>query len=315
MDILYLREEEIAELVTVPDAIDVLEQVFRDQATGGAINNPRNRLKMPGTTLHLMPGAIPGYFGYKTYTSSAAGVQFFFFLFSEKTDLLAMMQANTLGQIRTGAASGLATRLMATAEASEAVLFGAGWQAQTQLLAMDAVRNLKRVWIANRDAKRREEFIQKMQPQVKAKLEAAATPEAAVAASQIVTTITSTREPVVLGKWLQAGTHINAAGGNLLLRREVDDDAVMRSTRVVVDSIEQAKLEAGEFVGVIESGRRHWDDFIEMRDVVAGYKPGRTNTREITLFKSLGLAIEDVAIGKLIYERAVKQGVGSRLKV
>src|SRR5262245_56211673 len=119
MDILYLREEEIAELVTVPDTIEVLEQVFRDQATGGAINNPRNRLKMPGTTLHLMPGAIPGYFGYKTYTSSAAGVQFFFFLCSEKTDLLAMMQANTLGQIRTGAASGLATRLMATAEASE----------------------------------------------------------------------------------------------------------------------------------------------------------------------------------------------------
>jgi alanine dehydrogenase len=314
MDILYLTEEQVAELVTVRETIDVLEQVFRDQATGTAINNPRNRLKMPGTTLHMMPGAIPGYFGYKTYTSSAARLQFFFFLFSDKTDLLAMMQANTLGQIRTGAASGLATRMMATAEASEAVLFGAGWQAQTQLLAIDAARNLKRVWIANRDAKRREEFIQKMQPQVKAKLESASSPEAAVGASQIVTTITSTREPVVLGKWLQPGTHINAAGGNLLLRREIDDEGVMRANRVVVDSIEQAKLEAGEFVGVIESGRRHWDDFIEMRDVVAGYKPGRANAREITLFKSLGLAIEDVAIGKLIYERAVKQGVGSRLK-
>jgi ornithine cyclodeaminase/alanine dehydrogenase-like protein (mu-crystallin family) len=314
MDTLYLKEADVAELVNVRETIDVLDQVFRDQAAGGAINNPRNRLKMPGATLHLMPGAVPGYFGYKSYTSFPGRVQFFFFLFSEKTDLLAMMEANTLGQIRTGAASGLATRLMANPDASEAVLFGAGWQAQTQLLAMDAVRNLKRVWVSNRDARRREEFIQKMQPQVNAKLEAATSPEEAVAASQIVTTITNTREPVVLGKWLQPGTHINAAGGNLLLRREVDDDAVMRSNRVVVDSIEQAKLEAGEFVGVIESGRRHWDHFIEMRDVVAGFKPGRVNAREITLFKSLGLAIEDVAIGKLIYERAVKQGRGSRLK-
>src|SRR5438874_11489322 len=129
MDILYLKEEQVAGLVTVPETIDVLDQVFRDQATGGAINNPRNRLKMPGSTLHFMPGAIPGYFGYKMYTSSARRVQFLFFLFSEKTDLLAMMEANTLGQIRTGAASGLATRIMAVPEASEAVVFGAGWQA------------------------------------------------------------------------------------------------------------------------------------------------------------------------------------------
>jgi alanine dehydrogenase len=314
MDTLYLKEEEVAGLVTVRETIDILDQVFRDQATGAAINNPRNRLKMPGATLHMMPGAIPGYFGYKMYTSSAGRVQFLFFLFSEKTDLLAMMEANTLGQIRTGAASGLATRIMATPEASEAVLFGTGWQAQTQLLAIDAARNLKRVWVVSRDAKRREEFMQKMQPQVKAALETAASPEAAVGSSQIVTTITNTREPVVSGKWLQAGTHINAAGGNLLLRREIDDEAVMRSNRVVVDSIDQAKLEAGEFVGVIESGRRHWDDFIEMRDVVAGFKPGRANAREITLFKSLGLAIEDVAIAKVIYERAVKEGTGSKLK-
>src|SRR5262249_16473211 len=163
--------------------------------------------KMPGATLHLMPGAIPGFFGYKMYTSSARGVQFLFFLFSEKTELLAIMEANALGQIRTGAASGLATRIMPVPEASAALLFRAGWQAQTQLLAIDAARNLKRVWIANRDAKRREEFIHTMQPQVKARLEAATSAEAAVAASQIVTTITNTREPVVLGKWLQPGTH------------------------------------------------------------------------------------------------------------
>ena len=313
METLYLKEQDVAQLVTVTETIDVLEQVFRDYAAGKAINNSRNRLKMPGATLHLMPGAIPGYFGYKTYTSAAGRLQFFFFLFAENTDLVAMMEATALVQIRPGAATGLATRIMANPDASEAVLFGVGWQAQSQLLAMDAARSLKRVWLVNRDSKRRDGFIQKMQPQVKAKLEPAESAEAAVGSSQIVTTITSTRDPVLLGRWLQPGTHINAAGGNLLLRREVDDDAVMRCKHVVVDSIEQSKLEAGEFVGVIESGRRHWDDFIEMKDVVAGFKPGRTNASDITLFKSLGLAIEDVAIGKVIYERAVKAGVGKRI--
>jgi ornithine cyclodeaminase/alanine dehydrogenase-like protein (mu-crystallin family) len=313
MNTLYLKEEEIAQLVTVAETIDILDRVFRDQAAGSALNNPRNRLRMPGTTLHFMAGAVPECFGYKMYTSAAGRLQFFFFLFVENTDLLAIMEANTLGQIRTGAASGLATRILANPDASDAVMFGAGWQAETQLLAIDAVRNLKRVWVMNRDAQRREAFIKKMQPQVKAKLETATSPEEAVRSSQIVTTITSTKEPVVLGRWLQPGVHINAAGGNMLLRREIDDEAVLRSTRVIVDSIEQSKLEAGEFVGVIESGRRHWDDFIEMRDVVAGFKPGRASSSDITLFKSLGLAIEDVAIGKVVYERAVKQGLGRRV--
>ena len=106
METLFLKEEDIAQLVTVPETIDLLEQVFRDQAAGTAINNPRNRLRMPGATLHFMAGAIPGYFGYKTYTSAAGRLQFFFFLFSESTELVAMIEANTLGQIRTGAASG-----------------------------------------------------------------------------------------------------------------------------------------------------------------------------------------------------------------
>jgi ornithine cyclodeaminase/alanine dehydrogenase-like protein (mu-crystallin family) len=314
MDTLYLNEHAVNQLVTVPETIDILHGVFLDQSAGAAINNSRNRLKMPGATLHFMAGAIPGYFGYKMYTSAAGRIQFLFFLFAENTELLAMMEANTLGQIRTGAATGLATRIMSNPDAGEAVLFGAGWQAETQLLAMDAVRSLRRVWLVNRDPKKRDAFIEKMQPRVKARIEPATSAEAAVSSSRIVATITNAREPVLLGKWLQPGTHVNAAGGNLLLRREVDDETIMRSNRVVVDSIEQSRLEAGEFLGVIESGRRRWEDFVEMRDVVAGFKSGRGSAAEITFFKSLGLAIEDVAIGKVIYEKAVRQGLGQRIK-
>jgi alanine dehydrogenase len=187
---------------------------------------------------------------------------------------------------------------------------GAGWQAQSQLLAMDSVRTLKRVWIVNKRPERCTEFIRKMQPCVKCELIPASSAEAAVQASQIITTITSSREPVVKGQWLRPGVHVNAAGGNMLLRREIDDEVVLRANRLVTDSIEQCKIESGEFVGAIETGQRHWEDFVELRDVVAELKPGRASASDITLFKSGGLALEDVAIGKLVYERALEQAVG-----
>lgn len=316
MKTLYLKEADVEQLAPVPEVIDCLDAAFRDQAAGKAWTNPRNRLRLPGTTLHMMAGAIPGYFGYKAYTVTAGKAQFFFYLYSaQTTELLAMMEADTLGQKRTGAATGLGTRVLAKEDAANATLIGAGWQAETQLLAMDAVRRLKRVWIVNRKPERRQAFIQKMQPQVKAELLPAENVEQAVRQSHVVTTITSSREPVLKGEWLEPGVHINAAGGNLLLRREVDDETVMRSNRLVVDSIEQSKIEAGELMGVIETGRRHWEDFTELRDVVAGLKPGRTSPSDITFFKSLGLALEDVAIGKLVYERAIARGIGRNLEL
>jgi alanine dehydrogenase len=314
MKTLYLKENDVEELVNVPDVIDALDSAFREQADGRAWNNPRNRLRMPGATLHIMAGAIPGYFGYKAYTVGTGKVKFFFFLYSaQTTDLLAMIEADALGQKRTGAATGLATRVLSRLDSSVGTIFGAGWQAQTQLLAMDAVRDLKRVFIVSKRPERRDEFIRKMQPQVKAQLTPAGSPEEAVRSSQVVTTITSSREPVFKGEWLQSGTHINAAGGNMLLRREIDEDVVIRANRLIVDSIEQTKLESGEFLSVIETGRRHWEDFVELRHVVAGLKPGRMNPADITLFKSGGIALEDVAVGKLVYERALERGVGRQL--
>lgn len=314
MRILYLKEHDVEQLLSVPDVVEALDAAFRDQAAGKAWTNPRQRLRMPGATLHMMAGAIPGYFGYKAYTVTAGKARFFVYLYSaQTTDLLAMIEADALGQIRTGAASGLATRVLSNADASEATIFGAGWQAETQLLAIDAVRALKRVWVVNRRPERRETFIAKMQPLVKARIEPARSPEEAVRASQIVTTITSSREPVLKGEWLQPGTHVNAAGGNMLLRREIDDDVVLRADRLVADSIEQSKIESGEFTGVIETGRRHWEDFVELRHVVAGSAPGRTAASDVTLFKSGGLALEDIAAAKLVYERALKQNIGTAL--
>jgi len=309
---LYLTESEVAPLVNVGETIDILETAFQQQAKGAALANPRQRLRMSGTTLHILAGSIPGYFGYKAYTTTAGKAEFRLYLFDAKTtDLLSVMEADTLGQIRTGAATGLATRFLANSNAKQATLFGAGWQAQSQLQAMDAVRSLEKIWIVNRNVGRAQEFIDKMQPQVRAKLVIAENAESAVRSSQVITTMTSSKDPVLKGEWLQAGQHVNAAGGNLLLRRELDDEAVLRANLVAVDSIEQARIEAGEFIGVMETGKRHWQDFIELKDVVSGTR-GRSNAGDITLFKSLGLGLEDVAIASVVYNRALNRGMGSR---
>ncbi|HEY2383763.1 MAG TPA: ornithine cyclodeaminase family protein [Terriglobia bacterium] len=314
MKALYLKEEEIENLVAVPEVIEVLDAAFRDQSAGRAWNNPRSRIRVPGGALHLMAGAIPGYFGYKAYTVGGGQAKFFFFLYSAQTmELLALMEADALGQKRTGAATGLATQVLSNADSTQATIFGAGWQAQTQLLALDAVRRMNQVFIVSKRPERRYEFIKKMQPQVKTQLVAARSAEDAVRSSQIVTTITNSRDPVLKGEWLQPGTHVNAAGGNTLIRREFDDETVLRSNRIVVDSLDQCKLEAGEFVTAIETGKRHWEDFAELRDVIAGSKPGRAAASDITIFKSGGIAMEDVAIGKLVYERAVERGIGRHL--
>ena len=313
MNPLFLTEKQITELASVGETIDLLEKVFQQQATGEATSSPRNRLVTEGIFLNMMAGAIPGYFGYKAYATGRGKPSFMFFLFDSKTNaLLSIMEASRLGKVRTGAATGLGTRLMAREDAQVATIFGAGRQAETQLLAMDAARSFKRIWVVNRTPEKGERFIEAMAPQVKAELKMASSPEEAVGDSQVVTTITGSREPVLFGKWIGPGTHINAAGGNLLLRTELDRDAVLKADRIVVDSIEQARIECGELIHVLGHGRRHWDEVRELKDVVRS-GGGRETPEEITLFKSLGVGLQDVAVGALIYERARERSVGSVL--
>ena len=305
-----MKDDEVAELVSVSDAIGVLRTAFQQQLTGEATSSPRNRMATGTAFLHVLAGAVPGYFGYKAYVTSRVKSQFMFFLFDSNTcEQVSIMEADRLGQIRTGAATGVATQSLAREDVKVATIFGAGWQAESQLLAMDQVRNLSLVWIVNRDPERAERFIERMAPQVRAELKLATSAEAAVRESRLVTTITTSREPVLFGDWVAAGTHVNAAGGNIWLRREVDADLVLNSEKLVVDSIEQARIECGEFLPVLVPGRRHWDEVQELKDIVAK-RSGRETSDERTLFKSLGIGLEDVALGALIYERAKARGVG-----
>jgi len=315
--VLYLREDEIGELLTVRDAITALEQAFGHVARGEAHVQSRQRVRVPDGLLHVMPAGINGgtSLGLKVYTTFAGiGARFFVLLFDARGgELCALMQADRLGQIRTGAASGLATKYMARPDSATLGLIGAGWQARTQLEAICAVAPIKTARVYSRDARRREHFCATMASVVAAALVPVASAHEAVVGADVVATITSSSEPVFDGEWLAPGTHVNAAGSNHAAKREIDGVTVSRAARIVTDFRAQAQIECGDLIPEVQSGRLRWEDVVELADVVGGREPGRQERVDVTLFESQGIALEDVAVASLVYDRAVERRVGSQL--
>src|SRR5260370_4102927 len=256
---LVLREDDVRAVLTVPDAIDVLEAAFRHQGTGDARHIPRSRVVLPAArgTLHVLSAFVagqrgppeaegPGRVGLKAYAGFKGGVRFAVLLYSGADGrLLALIEADWLGQVRTGAASGLATRYMARSDARVAALIGTGGQARTQALALAAARPLERMLVYGRDAARREAFSAELAEATGVPMQPTDSAEAAVRAADVVATATTAREPVLNGAWLRAGTHVNALGSNWHNRRELDDVAVERSAVVAVDALDQADIHAG----------------------------------------------------------------------
>ncbi len=314
---LFIREEEVLRLLPMADALACVEEAFRLHGEGRAVNNPRTRVRTEGATLHSMGGAIPSLkaLGYKAYTTARGRAQFHFYLYDcESGELLAMIQASHLGQIRTGAASGVATRHMARRDARALGVIGTGFQAVAQVEAVCAVRPIERVMVFGRRAERRRAFCEEMTRRLGGlPVHPAEGPEEVAREADVLVTITSSREPVFDGGQLKAGTHVNAAGSNSLLRREIDDETVRRSGLIAVDDREQAKAECGDLFGPIQRGALSWEAVRELGEVVAGRSPGRRDDSEITLFESQGLAVEDVAVGLHVYRRAKEEGVGTEV--
>jgi alanine dehydrogenase len=313
---LLLREEEVQALLSVGDAIEALERTFRAQAEGRAVNLPRQRVRWPGGTLHVMAAGDlgSGYVGLKAYTAVGGQTRFVVLLFhAESGELLAIIEADRLGRLRTGAATGLATRYLARPDARVVGMIGAGRQAATQLMAVCAVRPIAEARVYSPTPERRAAFAHRMRETLGIPVQAVERPEAAVEGADILITITSAREPVLRGAWLRPGVHLNAAGSNALLRRELDEEAIARADLIVIDSRAQGQIEAGDFLEPLERGRLQWERVYELRDVVAG-RVGRAHPEQITLFKSLGIALEDIAVAAMAYERARAQGAGERIR-
>ncbi len=313
---LYLTEGDVGALLTMPEAIAALEAAFRRQAGGEVVNQPRRRLHLPNGTYHTMIAADLGLqaFGIKAYASFPPKTRFLLLLYSARNgDLLAIMEADKLGQMRTGAASGVATKWLARDPNDGPLrvgIYGTGWQAETQLEAVCAARAVSEIVAYSRAAENRARFCKTMTERLGVPVRPAETSEAACRGLDVVITATSAREPVLRGEWLSPGTHLNIVGSNLLMKREVDDEAVRRADVIVVDSIEQSKLESGDLLAPFERRLFRWEQASELADVVGGRRAGRTRPEQITLFKSNGVALEDMAVACVVYEKAAALGVG-----
>jgi len=312
---LYLTESDVIRLVGVEDAITTLDLLFQTWSDPKTVNLPRQRAPIGNGAFNLM-GAAWGaseVYGLKAYYGAPGG-RFHVLLYSSSDGRLkAMIEADHLGRIRTGAASGLATKLLANPDARTLGVIGAGRQAFTQVAAVCAVRKIENVGVFTRTAAHRETFAK----EIERKLRIAATPtssaEAAVGDADVVITITKSSEPVLRANWLKSGVHINAAGANAATRREIDAETVLRASVRATDHVAQAQVEAGEYRDLVAAGRLKWQDIVELGDILTEKVPGRRGPADITLFKSLGIALEDIAFADLIWHRAIARGMGRRI--
>jgi ornithine cyclodeaminase/alanine dehydrogenase-like protein (mu-crystallin family) len=315
---LLLNESEVTMLLPMSVALEAVEEAFRAQGEGKLTNKPRVRLSVPGGLMHVMPAALPEarVMGLKAYATVRGGAKFVVLLFSAETgSLLAVIEADKLGQTRTGAASGVATKHLAREDADRVGCYGTGWQARSQLEAVCLARRVREVRVYGRDPSRRARFAEEMSSVLGVPVVAVERPEAAAREASILITITSSRTPVLEGRWLEPGAHVNAAGSNALQRAEIDVEAVRRAGLVVTDSLEQARLECGDLVAALEQRVIRWEDVHELGEVIAGRRPGRTRPEEITLFESQGVAMEDMAVAVRVVARARERGMGTEISI
>jgi alanine dehydrogenase len=305
---LYLTESDVETLVEPSVAVEAIEACFRRMAAGEVELAPRRRLRLPEGALADMAAADSGLglAGGKLYAATSNGTSFVVCLFDdESSDLVAVLEADRLGQLRTGAASAVAARHLAKAGASTLGVIGCGYQAETQVACVRAaVPTIERVVAYCRTPERLAAFCA---------LTGAEPGESHrdAASSDIVVTITSSRDPVLRGEWLAPGTLVAAAGANVVSRRELDNAVLERARFVCCDWLEQAKLESGDLVEPIAAGVLDWLEVHELHEVVSGAIVGRQSDDDIVVFKSNGLAAWDVALAAEAVRLAREQGVGT----
>jgi ornithine cyclodeaminase/alanine dehydrogenase-like protein (mu-crystallin family) len=306
---LYVTESQVQELLPMSEAIGLMKTAFERLASGEALNQPRRRLALPtGAVLHYMAASDGKYFGTKIYsTHPRHGAHFTFLLYrAEDAEPLATFEANYLGQIRTGAVSGLATQLMSRTDSQTLAIIGSGFQARSQLEAMLSVRRIQLAKVWSRSAEKRAAFAEECSRKFPIKIEVVETAGQAVRDADVVVTATNAKDPVLEKTWLEPGAHINAMGSNQATRRELPDDVIAEADWVVVDSLEQAAMESGDIL--LALNQQSWKEgkLVELKDVVSGRVQTRTRPDQLTVFKSNGIAVEDVIAAGYIYERLKK---------
>jgi ornithine cyclodeaminase/alanine dehydrogenase len=307
---LYLSEQDVDRLLTPEDAVEAVEGSFRRMAEGVVENVPRRRLRLDGGALAVMSAADTGLgiAGVKTYAAGSGGASFVVVLFDAAGDeTIAVIEADRLGQFRTGAASAVAARHLARKDASSLGVIGAGTQAEMQVRCIRAaLPSVEHVTVYSRTPETREAFAKALD------IEAVEGAQEA-AAQDVVVTITTSRDPVLRGDWLRTGALVCAAGANRPHARELDNAVLQRAAFVCCDSIDDAKIESGDLIEPVQQGVLDWLEVHELAEVVGGQVQGRQSDNDIVVFKSNGIAAWDLAIGAVAVERAREHGVGREL--
>jgi ornithine cyclodeaminase/alanine dehydrogenase-like protein (mu-crystallin family) len=320
---LLLLEADVRHLLTMDHALDAVEDAFRSVTSGEAANFPRQRGALPGVTLSILSAMSTKLdaIGIKSYPivrqDVTVGSSFTMLVYKISTGALdAILEASTLGQIRTGAASGVATKYMARPDSRIMTLFGAGFQAERQVQAIArALPRLERVNVVSRSPERARGFCDSMMKWLDLDMIVARDNEQAVSEADVITTATGARKPVFDGGWLRPGVHINAIGSNFSDKQELDATAVRRATRIVVDDMAVAESESGDLIAAHAQVGLDWSSIRPISDIVCGLAPGRASPEEISLFESHGIGLEDLAVACRVLERAREHGIGTEIPI
>jgi alanine dehydrogenase len=304
---LYLTEQDVADLLSPTDAVEAIEGCFRRMAAGAVENRPRYRLRLEGGALAVMAAADLelGYAGAKVYAGFRDGARFAVLLYrADAPELVAVLEADKLGQLRTGAASAVAAKHLAAEGARSLGVIGCGWQAESQLACIRvALPDLERVVAYCRTEERLRAFCKEHDVQPG---ESHRDP----GSCDVVVTATTSPDPVLRGEWLQPGALVCAVGANDGRRRELDNVVLERAAFVCCDSRDGARLESADLIEAVESGVLDWLEVHELQGVVSGEVAGRQADEDIVVFKSNGLAAWDVAVAAAVVERARAAGAG-----
>lgn len=303
----YLSEADVRAHLTLNDSIEALEDAFRSLAAGRGEVVARRRLALPGGLFHWMPSSLEGragVMGAKLYTTFGERRESLLMVFDAHTGrFLALIQSYHLSLVRTAAATAVATRYLARSDAHVAAIIGTGSTALLQLQGIAAVRPIDDVRVFSRRPEVRERFATTVAAELGVRVSAAASVEEAVRGSDVIVTATDAATPILHAEWIKPGAHVNAIGSNFATKREIGADVLLRAQRVVVDSLVSAHEEAGDIVLAVEEGQFTWDRVDELGSVVAGSRPGRQSAGDITVFKSVGVAIEDLAVAARMLSR------------
>jgi ornithine cyclodeaminase/alanine dehydrogenase-like protein (mu-crystallin family) len=313
---LYLTETEIKKIINMELALNSVEEAFQLIALGDAVTKPRERLPVGSSSLNYMSAGIDkqNLTGLKVYVPSKNGTKFYFHIMNSLNgEMIAIMEANALGQFRTGAASGVASKYLAKKDSKKVLLIGTGYQAYTQALALDRVFELDEIYVYSRAEENRMNFINNYSSAMKSKLTPVADIESNVNNIDIISVITNSKTPVINSEIIESGVHINAAGSNHSLRRELDTKTILKADKIFVDDIDQAKMECGDLIYPESLGLIQWRNIINFSDVLKFPDRFKRNFKDITIFESQGLALWDLVTAINVCEIAKTKGIGEKI--